>query len=308
MRAFVSGVSPSAVGIALGFALLASLGGCTSFAPPRSPLPDAKSAVARLDATYAGVTGIRGTAQIDYRGSTGRVRGELRLLASGPDKLRIGIKANVVGSAGEVSSDGLRFWAEDKANNRFVTGLAKPCNIARITQVPLASRELVPMLWGARPDLPQKVTCDSVKWNKDEGHYVVALGHDAAPGEPKLHELHLAPWPEDLDKPWSEQRMRLFGVLAWRDDQLVYRVTMDDHRKTSTAPAMVDPDGLSDDVPPSGPNVTVDVPRKIHVEVPGKKSDVVFKYDEAVLNPPLPKDVFKLYIPPGVPVEEATCD
>ena len=102
--------------------------------------------------------------------------------------------------------------------------------------------------------------------------------------------------------------MRLLGVLAWRDDALVYRVTMADHQKTATAMAIVDPDGLSDDVLPSGPDVEVDVPRKIHVEVPAKKSDVIFKYEEAFVNPPLPKDVFKLYMPPGVPVEEATCD
>jgi len=291
------------------FAAGLSTVGCTSFAPPKSPLPDAKSAVARLDATYAKVTGIRGNAKIDYLGDKGRVKGELKLLASAPDKLRIAISASVVGSAGEVASDGVRFWAGDKANGRYITGLAKPCNIARITQVPLASRELVPMLWGMRPDLPQKVTCDSVKWNGDGGFYVVALGHETtSPTEPKLHELRMTPWPEDLDKPWAEQRMRLLGVLAWRDDALVYRVTMADHQKTATAKPIVDPDGLSDDILPSGPDVEVDVPRKIHVEVPAKKSDVIFKYEEAFVNPPLPKDVFKLYMPPGVPVDEATCD
>ncbi len=286
---------------------LVSAAGCGGIAPPKSPVPDARSAVERLDATYAQVTGIRGDATIDYLGEKGRVKGQLKLLASGPAKLRIGIKVAVMGSAGELASDGVRFFADDQAHGRYLTGLAKPCNIAKITQVPLESTELVPMLWGMRPDLPTKVSCDSVKWS-DDGYYVVALSHEAGPNQAKLHELRMTPWPEDLDKPWAEQRMRLLGVLAWRDDALIYRVTMADHQKTVTAPAIIDAEGLSDDVPPSGPTVSVDVPRKIHVEVPGKKSDVIFKYEDAVVNPPLPANVFRLNLVKGVPVDEVGCE
>ena len=292
--------------VMLAFALVGAAG-CGGISPPKSPVPDARSAVARLDATYAQVTGIRGDATIDYLGEKGRVKGQLKLLASGPAKLRIGIKVAVMGSAGELASDGVRFFADDQAHGRYLTGLAKPCNIAKITQVPLESTELVPMLWGMRPDLPAKVSCDSVKWS-DDGYYVVALSHDGGPNQAKLHELRMTPWPEDMDKPWGEQRMRLLGVLAWRDDAIVYRVTMGDHQKTVTAPAIIDAEGLSDDVPPSGPNVSVDVPRKIHVEVPGKKADVIFKYEDAVVNPPLPANVFRLNLVKGVPVDEVGCE
>jgi hypothetical protein len=83
---------------------------------------------------------------------------------------------------------------------------------------------------------------------------------------------------------------------------------MTDHQATSTAKAMVDADGINPDVPPSGPNVTVELPRMIHVEVPSKKSDVVFKYTEAFVNPPLIPNAFKLMMKPGVPVEESRCE
>jgi len=267
-------------------------------------MPDAKTAVGRLDATYANVSGISGAAKIDYLGKKGRVRGDVSVLASGPASLRFAITADVIGVAGEVASNGIRFQADDKANGRYIVGPAKPCNIAKITQVPLPSKELVPMLWGMRPHLDGPISCDSINWSGD-GHYVVMLGG----GEKTLaHELHVAPWPSDWDKPYAQQRLRLLGVRAWDKDNLVYQVTMKDHASTKTAEAIVDPTGITPPIPPSGPQVDVEIPRTIRVEVPDKGSDVIFKYSEAALNPPLVPNAFQLVIRPGVPVEEANCD
>jgi hypothetical protein len=288
--------------------LAASALACRSVTPPPSPLPDARSALARLDATYASVTGISGTAKIDYLGDKGRVRGEVSVLASGPARLRFAITADVVGAAGEVASDGAQFQADDKGAGRYVVGEAKPCNVAQITQVPLPLDELVPMLWGMRPRLDGPIACDSIAWS-GEGHYVVMLSQGAAGA--RAHELHVSPYPSDWDKPWAEQRLRLLGVNAWSGatgGELVYRVTMKDHAATSTAQPLVDADGIDPDVPPSGPDVTVDLPRTIRVEVPSKKSDVIFKYADARVNPPLIPDAFRLILRPGVPVVEARCE
>lgn len=294
----------------LGVSVLA----CRSVSPPASTIPDARSALSRLDATYASVSGISGSAKIDYLGDKGRVRGDVSVLASGPASLRFAITADVVGAAGEIASDGFKFEADDKANGRYIIGAAKPCNVAQITQVPLPLNELVPMLWGMRPHLDGPIQCDSIAWS-GEGYYVVMLSQAASGAAPKSgaysHELHVSPYPTDWDKPWSEQRLRLLGVNAWtaaNQGDLVYRVTMKDHAATSTAKPMVDPDGLNPDVPPSGPNVTVDLPRTIRVEMPSKKSDVIFKYSEAFVNPPLIPDAFRLVLKPGVPVAEARCE
>ena len=286
------------------------LAGCGSVAPPPSAMPDAKTAVARLDATYGSVSGISGSAKIVYLGKNGRVRGDVSVLASGPASLRFAISADVIGVAGEVASNGILFQADDKANGRYVVGPAKPCNIAKITQVPLPSKELVPMLWGMRPHLDGPISCDSISWNGD-GHYVVMLGSAGSSSTAKSslsHELHVAPWPSDWDQPYGQQRLRLLGVLAWDRDTLVYRVTMKDHQKTVTAKPIVDEEGLSPDVPPSGPQVEVEVPRAIHVEVPDKGSDVTFHYREAFVNPPLLPNAFQLVLRPGVPVQESNCE
>jgi hypothetical protein len=293
--------------------LLLLLPACRSVSPPASQLPDAKSAIARLDSTYAGVTGISGSAKIDYLGDKGRVRGDVSVLASGPASLRFAITADVVGAAGEVTSDGLRFQADDRGNNRYIVGDAKPCNIAKITQIPLPLDELVPMLWGMRPKIDGPIKCDSISWSSN-GYYVVMLSPQVAGAtEGGLsHELHVAPYSSDWDKPWSQQRLHLLGVSAWAssgsDGALVYRVTMKDHQATSTAKPIVDQDGINPDVPPSGPNVSVELPRMIHVEVPSKKSDVVFKYTEAFVNPPLIPNAFKLVMKPGIPVDESRCE
>ncbi len=283
---------------------------CGSTSPPPSQFPTAEAAVTRLDATFAQVSGVTGKAAIDYLGPNGRVHAELAVLASGPANLRFGVTANVIGGAGEVASDGKIFQAEDKGANKYLVGPAKPCNIARITQVPLPSEELLPMLWGMRPKIDGPIKCDSIEWNGD-GYYKVMMSDGSKDGI--AHELHIAPTPGTWDKPYAQQNVRLLGVLGWKgsgsDSELVYRVTMKAHKATKTAPTMIgDTPGLDPDVPPSGPDVTVEIPWKIHIEVPAKKSDVIFEYSEAALNPPLPEGAFHLNLMPGVPVERADCE
>jgi hypothetical protein len=278
---------------------------CGSAKPPPSLMPNAQSALGRLDATYKDVTGISGSAKIDYLGDKGRVRGDVSVLASGPARLRFAITADVVGAAGEVATDGFKFQADDKGHGRYIVGAAKPCNIARITQVPLPLEELVPMLWGMRPHLEGPIKCDSVEW--EDGHYTLMMSRNT-PGA-MSHELHVTPYPADWDKPWSQQRLRLLAVKTWSNQDLVYRVTMKDHAATSTAKPISDPDGLNPDVAPSGPTVSdVELPRTIRVEVPSKKSDVIFKYTEAFVNPPLIDGAFSLILKEGVPVDESRCE
>ncbi|MFI5301164.1 MAG: hypothetical protein ACHREM_24025, partial [Polyangiales bacterium] len=65
-----------------------TLAACGSVKPPPSQLPDARTALARLDATYAQVSGLRADAKIDYLGDKGRVRGDVKLIASAPSGMR----------------------------------------------------------------------------------------------------------------------------------------------------------------------------------------------------------------------------
>ena len=48
--------------------------------------------------------------------------------------------------------------------------------------------------------------------------------------------------------------------------------------------------------------------RRIHVEVPGKDEDVLFRYEDVTWNPPLTEGLFTQSPPPGLQVERVTCD
>jgi hypothetical protein len=261
-----------------------------------------------LDATYGQIVGIAGEAKMDFMGQKGRVRAHVMMKVAAPARLRFAISADVVGSAGEVASDGDVFEVDDKGNGRYVVGKATPCNVAQVTQVPLPLSELVPMLWGMRPAIAGPVVCDAVQWS-NHGYYVVMLRSE---GQNLAHELDVAPYIEDADKPFSQQRLRLLSVVGWQGEagkeSLVYRVTMKDFKPVKTAAAKVDPMGIDPVVPPSGPDVTMELPWSIHVEVPSKHSDVIFQYSEIKANPPNESDTFQLHMPDGIPVVTSTCE
>jgi hypothetical protein len=50
------------------------------------------------------------------------------------------------------------------------------------------------------------------------------------------------------------------------------------------------------------------VPRKIHIEVPEADQDVLFRYDQVKLNPPLPPGVFTQPVADGMQRVRVECD
>jgi hypothetical protein len=69
-----------------------------------------------------------------------------------------------------------------------------------------------------------------------------------------------------------------------------------------------DPDGLAPTIPPSGPNCTAEVPRKIHIEVADAESDMRVLYQQVLWNPPIPRGTFGPSAAPGMAVEPVTCE
>ena len=88
----------------------------------------------------------------------------------------------------------------------------------------------------------------------------------------------------------------------------LYHAALDEHRPTATAKPQVDPDGIDPPIPPSGPMCQAELPRRIHVEVPGKDADVQFRYEDVAWNPPLTPGLFVQPAPNGVEVVRVTCD
>lgn len=291
-------------GLVLGVAssVLVALAGCGT-PPPPSRLPTARAAVDRVRATQDCGIGVHASAKIDHFGEGGRVRGDMLLYALWPARLRMDVISPFGVTLATLASDGRQFSLYDLREKRFFFGPAEACNIARLTTVPMPGHVLVSLLRGEAPVLKHDEGEASIAWDSG-GYYVLTFkGNNGAEERVKV-----TPNPADFRLPWEQQRMRVLDVEVKQQGIVLYHAELSDHRPTPMSKAIVDPDMLEPPIPPSGPTCTAELPRRIHVEVPGKDEDVLFRYENVAWNPPLPGDVFTQPIPPGVEVAHVTCD
>jgi hypothetical protein len=282
---------------------VAALGlcGCVARAPA-SLAPSAAAALDRLRETGRCGVAVQANAKIDHFGKQGRVRGDLLMFAQAPANLRMDVVSPFGVTVATLTSDGSRFALADLRDKRFYVGPASACNIARLTTVPMPGHVLGDLLRGQAPVL-KRVGEPTIAWSGG-GYYVVLVQSTRDARE----EIHLAPQPDDFNKPWAEQRMRLLDVKVEQYGGVVYHAALSDHRPTTTAPARVDPDGVEPPIPPSGPPCDAEIPRRIHVEVPDESADVLFRYDEVHWNPPIPAGSFTQRAPDSMPTVPVTCD
>jgi hypothetical protein len=286
------------------FAAVLSVG-CPSVAPPPSRFPSAADAIARMKATYQCETGVKGEARVDSISERGRIRGKVFLFASRPSRLRIDIQSPPPFNSmiSTLTSDAGRFELVDLRERKFFEGPATACNIARLTEVPVEAHALVSLLGGQAPLLVHRDAELTMEWSTS-GYYAIRIPSTRGASE----ELRLVPTPADFQKPWSSQRVRVLDVRVAQQGIELYHATFDAHEWTTTAPPQVDPDGIDPPIPPSGPPCVVEVPRKIHIDVKESGGDLVYRYDDVKVNPPLPPGVFSQPIPGGVERVHVECE
>jgi hypothetical protein len=288
------------VKLRLAFLLASTTAGC-AIHPPASQPPTAEAALDRLRATGACGTAIQASAKVDHFGKQGRVRGDVMLFAAAPANLRMDIVSPFGATLATLTSDGARFALADLRDKRFYVGAPSACNIARLTAVPVPGHALVSVLRGQAP-LLKRAGEPTLAWS-GRGYYVLVLPSTREARE----ELHLAPHPDDWAKPWSEQRMRLLDVVVEQQGFVLYHAELADHRPAHTAGPRVDPDGVEPPMPPGAP-CDAEIPRRIHVEVPGEDADVLFRFDEVAWNPPIPEGTFTQPRPEAMPVVPVECE
>lgn len=282
-------------------AVLALLAGC-GVPPPASQFPTGQAAIDRMKATYACVEGVRGAGKIDVFASQGRIRGDLYLLAVNPDRVRFDIVSPFGPTLYTLTSDGQRFQLLDVKEKQFSYGPATACNLARLTQVPVPGHVLVTLLRGEAPILvhaPEHVT---LAWD-GAGFYrvVVPSKHNAT------EELHLEVHPDDFDKAWGEQRVRVRDVRVVQRGVELYHAELEHHEPAATSPPRVDEDGIEPPIPPIGRPCNAELPRSIRMRVPNTRHDVLFQYREAAWNPPILPGTFTQRPPGGVRAHYVTC-
>jgi hypothetical protein len=287
--------------LAWSFGLL-SFVGCGSVAPPRSQFPSAEAALERLRETGRCEVAIQASAKIDHEGEHGRVRGDLLMFAAVPDRMRMDAISPLGSTVLTLTSDGHGFGLANFREKRFLEGPASACNIARLTGVPVPPSALVRLLRGQAPLLKHEPSGLLVAWST-KGYYVVTI----ASTRDATEELHLAPRPVDWDKPWSDQRMRLLDVTVRQYGDVLYHAELESHAVAAMGTERIDALGSDPPLPPSGPFCDAEIPKRIHLEVPGPNADVEFRYEEITWNPPLPEGIFRQAPPDGLPVEHVEC-
>src|SRR4051794_27067340 len=262
LRGRMSGRWPNAISLGL---LLALVSGCPSVRPPPSQFPTAADALSRMKATFACERGVGGEARIDHFSKRTRVRGKLLLFAMRPNSLRFDLIApppfNSIVATLTTYDDA--FALSDQRAHRFYEGPATACNVARLTEVPIEPSALVQILGGQAPLLVHEDQKLQMEWS-GSGYYVVRIPSTRDASE----ELHLVPSPADYGKPWQSQRVRVLDVRVSQRGADLYHADLGAHEWASTAAPRVDPEGLDPVLLPSGPPCSVEIPRKIHIEVP----------------------------------------
>ncbi|MCU0683514.1 MAG: hypothetical protein MUF34_14945 [Polyangiaceae bacterium] len=284
-------------------AVAAGAAGCGT-PPPVSQFPTADAALGRMRATYACARGARAEAKLDRLSGQGRLRGTVLFLAVSPERVRFDALSPFGATLATLTSDGRDFSFLDLREKSFTRGPASACNLARLTQVPVPGHALVALLRGEAPVLAHRPEAAAIRWHGG-GYYVLDV-----PGSNESREtLHLAPSPADFAKPWAEQRVRVLDVRVVQQGYELYHAELEGHAPASTAPPLVDEDGIEPTLPPSGPACTIDVPRRIHVQVAPTDDDVLLSYRKVELNPPLPEGSFRQPVPGGVrELTAAPCD
>lgn len=277
------------------------LGAGCDRAPPPSRFPNAAAALARLRENQSCSRGVSGEAKLYYVGESGRVRGSMVFVASAPDRVRFDVFSPFGVTLSTLTSDGARFGLFDLREKTFLMGPANACNLQRFTRVPLPPHAFVQLLRGEAPVLVHDPASARLDW--ESGAYVVRISsaHRAE------QEIRLAPADADWQLDWSRQRLRLLEVDVRQADVPLYRVELEAHAPVETGPARVDPDGIDEPIPPSGPECRAELPRRLHFVVGDDAHDVVLANHDLVHNPPLLPGVFEQAPRPGVSVRSSPC-
>lgn len=275
---------------------------CNGAVRPKFPPPSADAALARMKLGHNCVNGLFGVAKLDSFSSDGRIRGEVQIFAVNPDRVRFEVVSPFGATLYTLTSNGEQFQMLDTEKARFLEGPPSACNLARLTKVPVPAHALVTLLRGEAPLLTHDPGAVQMEWDADGFYRVQIEGRRGAREEIQL-EVH----PDDFEKPWASQRLRVKRVVVSQGGSVLYEADLGRHEAAQTAPPRVDPDGLDEPIPPSGGPCGAELPRSLRVRVPHSQQDLILQFKDAKWNPPLMPGTFAQPIPRGVRREYVEC-
>lgn len=257
---------------ALLLAVAPLLAACPKPAARPYPPPTGEELLAALRARADHLKTLRARAKVDYFENDGnRVKIKVNLLVARGGKLRIEADSPLGGALSTLTSDGQQFSMLDLRANRFLTGPAKACNVARLIRLAIPPDDIVAVLMGGAP---LDGTVKSVAWDSaDGGREVLTL---ALPdGGEEILKL------DARDKRWDvvrAERRDSAGKVLWR----------------------VTNDGFSD-------HGGFRLPDTSDVQEPPHGADAEIKFRSVEPNVDIADDLFHLPPPQGITPEPADC-
>ncbi len=235
------------------------------------PPPSANDLIASMRAHDQRVAGVRAETKVEHSAQGQRVKLTVSILVARGGKIRMDLEGPLGDNLATLVSDGKNFALLDARQNRFMTGPANACNVARLIQLALDPEEVVEVIAGGVPLVGEPA---GVSWDKTRGGREV-LELRTPDGGKELVEL------DGRERRWdvlSAARLDAGGKVLWR-------VTHDDFH---------DQDGVR-------------LPGRTTVEEPPLKVEAKIKFREQELNPQIDPSLFQLAAPQGIKAELVDC-
>lgn len=239
----------------------------------RGPIPDADALWAQVGAAHRLPETLSGEAKAFVDAPENGGRYGLNLSVKRPASLRIEALTPLGDPAAVLVADRGRFALLDLRNNVFYRGPSTPENLSRLLPAPLRDDELVSLLLGAVPELPQ---ARPVSVRNDGGDLRLLLSTRD---------------PDDDEGPGIEQEVLIGDDLRIEE---VRRSEVGSGRRLLWAVKLDDHDGSSGQ----------QVPRLLHLSVPERHTEIDLRLRDVLSGKPPPSRAFALQPPPGVSVRE----
>jgi outer membrane lipoprotein-sorting protein len=258
--------------VLLGVVVLSA--GCPKVQAPVArpyPPPTTEELVTSLRDRARKITSLHADTRVEHLERGERVKLSVEMLLARGGQLRFEAQAPLQGSVATLVADGRVFALLDARHNRFLTGPAKGCNVARLLRLELEPEEIVTALTGGVPLVGEP---SGVSWDSSEGGREV---------------LELRTPDGGRERVWLDGRDRRWDVLKAERTDAAGRVLW-----TLANEEFEDRDGVR-------------LPRRTHLAHPPVKAEVHVKRKEIDVNPTPPPGVFHLDPPPGIAVEQVDC-
>lgn len=253
--------------------LVLMLAGCPCNIRRTYTAPTPRALISALAGQGVQVKTMRTKAKVDQWSTKGRIKVQVYILSTADGKLRFEAVSPFDTALVTLTSDGKQFASIDHKNHVYYSGLAKPCNIARVFGLALHPKDVGLALSGGAPVIAHDKK--SVSWDKCKGAEVLRV-------ENSQKKLVQRIW---IQREKSGAWRVLQSTVRDGKGKLMLELLFEKFRKVGGQM----------------------LPRVIKFRQSNPKADVIIRYHKQKINVTIPDHAFQLAAPPGIPERILTC-